>query len=79
MLLQSTTIYFGKNSLAKLNDELPHYGETVMLKYSRIISLETLGATREMLPSIAQSTTIIDKGYRKLTTKNVLNILDACF
>ncbi|WP_204101272.1 hypothetical protein [Proteus sp. TJ1640] len=50
-----------------------------MLKYSRITSLEALGATREMLPSIAQLITIIDKGYRKLTTKNALNILDACF
>ncbi|MEQ5261396.1 iron-containing alcohol dehydrogenase, partial [Morganella morganii] len=30
-----TTIHFGKNSLAKLNDELSHYGETIMLMYGR--------------------------------------------
>lgn len=44
-----------------------------------VTSLEDLGATREMLPEIAQSTTIIGRGYKKLTTKDVLDILEACF
>ncbi|WP_273801727.1 iron-containing alcohol dehydrogenase [Proteus vulgaris] len=44
-----------------------------------VTSLEALGATKEMLPSIAQSTTIIGKGYKKLTTKDVLTILEDCF
>ncbi|EKO3391323.1 iron-containing alcohol dehydrogenase [Vibrio fluvialis] len=30
-----TTIHFGKESLTKLADELPHYGETVLLVYGR--------------------------------------------
>jgi len=30
-----TTIYFGKDSLSKLNKELDNYGETVMLAYGK--------------------------------------------
>ncbi|WP_031843427.1 iron-containing alcohol dehydrogenase, partial [Vibrio parahaemolyticus] len=30
-----TTIHFGKDSLSKLNDELPNYGDTVLLVYGR--------------------------------------------
>ncbi|WP_193016852.1 iron-containing alcohol dehydrogenase [Proteus sp. FME41] len=44
-----------------------------------VTSLEALGATKEMLPQIAQSTTIIGNGYKKLTTKDVLTILEECF
>lgn len=44
-----------------------------------ITSLQELGATKEMLAKIAESTIIIGKGYKKLTTKDVLDILEACF
>ncbi|HCH51372.1 MAG TPA: NADH-dependent alcohol dehydrogenase [Proteus sp.] len=44
-----------------------------------VTSLQELGATKEMLPKIAKSTTIIGKGYKKLTDKDVLEILEACF
>jgi len=44
-----------------------------------VTSLEELGATREMLPKIAESTIIIGSGYKKLTAEEVLNILEACF
>ncbi|EPU4808169.1 iron-containing alcohol dehydrogenase [Vibrio cholerae] len=30
-----TKIHFGRTALEKLQDELPHYGETVMLVYGR--------------------------------------------
>ena len=44
-----------------------------------VTSLQELGATKEMLPKIAKSTAIIGKGYKKLTDKDVLEILEACF
>ncbi|HPJ36616.1 MAG TPA: iron-containing alcohol dehydrogenase [Spirochaetota bacterium] len=44
-----------------------------------VTSLEELGATREMLPKIAESTIIIGSGYKKLTAEEILNILEACF
>lgn len=44
-----------------------------------VTSLKELGATKEMLPKIAESTTIIGKGYKKLTSEEILNILETCF
>ncbi|GAA0336370.1 iron-containing alcohol dehydrogenase [Morganella psychrotolerans] len=44
-----------------------------------VTSLKELGATKEMLPKIAESTTIIGKGYKKLTSEEILNILEICF
>ncbi len=44
-----------------------------------VTSLEELGATKEMLPKIAESTIIIGNGYKKLTNEDVLNILEECF
>lgn len=52
----------------------------VFTKESGIVtSLEELGATKEMLPKIAESTIIIGNGYKKLTNEEVLNILEECF
>ncbi|HCG5946404.1 TPA: iron-containing alcohol dehydrogenase [Vibrio parahaemolyticus] len=44
-----------------------------------VTSLEELGATKEVLPKIAESTIIIGNGYKKLTNEDVLNILEECF
>nr|WP_319396278.1 iron-containing alcohol dehydrogenase [uncultured Desulfobacter sp.] len=44
-----------------------------------VTSLEALGATREMLPKIAESSVILGNGYKKLTTGDILKILEACF
>ncbi len=44
-----------------------------------VTSLQELGATKEMLPKIAESTIIIGNGYKKLTAEEVLNILEECF
>lgn len=44
-----------------------------------VTSLEELGATREMLPKIAESSVILANGYKKLTTGDILKILEACF
>ncbi len=56
-------------------DALEHFTK----ECSIVTSLEALGATKEMLPQIAQSTTIIGNGYKKLTAKDVLTILEECF
>ncbi len=44
-----------------------------------VTSLQELGATKEMLPKIAESTVIIGNGYKKLTVEEVLNILEECY
>ena len=44
-----------------------------------VTSLRELGATEEMLPKIAESSFILDGGYTKLTTEEVLDILKECF
>ena len=41
-------------------------------------TLREVGASKEMLPLIAQST-ILGGGYKQLTAEDVLNILNACF
>lgn len=44
-----------------------------------VISLKELGATEDMLPKIAESTFLLEGGYKKLTTEDVLAILKECF
>lgn len=44
-----------------------------------VTSLKELGATKEMMPKIAESTVIVGRGYKKLTSDEILNILEACF
>jgi alcohol dehydrogenase YqhD (iron-dependent ADH family) len=44
-----------------------------------VTRLKELGATKEMLPKIAESTFIIGRGYKKLNRDEILNILEACF
>ena len=43
------------------------------------MTLREIGATEEMLPLIANSTTLCDGGYKKLTSDEVLEILKACY
>ncbi|WP_319524875.1 iron-containing alcohol dehydrogenase [uncultured Desulfosarcina sp.] len=44
-----------------------------------VTSLKALGATEEMLPKIAESIFILEGGYKKLATEEILEILKACF
>ena len=44
-----------------------------------VTSIEALGATKAMLPKIAESTVIRGNGYKKLNAEDVLHILEACF
>lgn len=42
-------------------------------------TLKELGATKEMLPLIANSTTILNSGYKKLTPEEILMILQSAY
>ena len=53
--------------------------ENFMKECGIVTSIEELGATKEMLPKIAESTVILENGYKKLTTEEILKILEACF
>lgn len=44
-----------------------------------VTSIKELGATEDMLPKIAESSFILNGGYKKLTTGEVLEILKDCF
>ncbi|WP_028579591.1 iron-containing alcohol dehydrogenase [Desulfogranum japonicum] len=44
-----------------------------------VISLKELGATEEMLPKIAESSFLLDGGYKKLNSDEILEILKECF
>lgn len=44
-----------------------------------VSNLKDLGATKEMLPMIARSTDIGDTGYKKLTSNEILEILNECY
>lgn len=77
------TQVWGVSTEGKTQDQIALEGIDALESFTKecgmVTSLEALGATKEMLPSIAQSTTIISKGYKKLTTEDVLDILEACF
>lgn len=53
--------------------------ESFMKECGIVTSLRELGATEEMLPKIAESTFIMESGYKKLTAEEILQILKACF
>lgn len=53
--------------------------EKFMQDCSIVTSIQELGATREMLPKIAESTIIIGNGYKKISNDEVLEILEECF
>ena len=42
-------------------------------------TLREIGATEDMLPLIANSTVIMEGGYKKLTTDEILGILKEAF
>ncbi len=77
------TEIWGVSPEGKSSDEIARAGLDTMeefLKECRIVtSIEELGATQEMLPKIAESTFILENGYKKLTTEEILSILEECF
>lgn len=74
---------WGVSTAGKSKDDIAREGLDHMeafLKECRIVtSLEELGATREMLPKIAESTILRPTSYKPLTSADVLTILEECF
>ena len=67
----------------KTKDEIAQEGlsclEAFIKECGMVTSLRELGATKEMLPLIANSTILLDSGYKKLTAQEVLEILEECY
>nr|WP_321469109.1 iron-containing alcohol dehydrogenase [uncultured Desulfobulbus sp.] len=64
-------------------DELAKAGidalETFCKECGIVTSLRELGATEEMLPKIAESSVLLEGGYKKLSSNEILEILQECF
>ncbi len=77
------TEIWGVSAEGKTKDEIARKGLDALemfLKECRIVtSIKELGATREMLPKIAESTILLPNGYKQLTADEVLKILEECF
>lgn len=77
------TQVWGISCEGKTQDQIALEGIDALEDFTKecgiVTSLKELGATKEMLPKIAESTTIIGKGYKKLTSEEILNILEICF
>jgi alcohol dehydrogenase YqhD (iron-dependent ADH family) len=77
------TEVWGVSAESKTKEQIALEGIDALEAFTKecgiVTSLEELGATKEMLPKIAESTIIIGNGYKKLTTEEVLNILEDCF
>ncbi len=77
------TEVWGVSTEGKTKDQIALEGIDALEAFTKecgiVTSLEELGATKEMLPKIAESTIIIGNGYKKLTNEEVLNILEECF
>jgi alcohol dehydrogenase YqhD (iron-dependent ADH family) len=77
------TEIWGVSPEGKSADEIALEGIAALEAFTKecgiVTSLEELGATKEMLPKIAESTIILGGGYKKLTNDEVLTILEECF
>nr|WP_319493912.1 iron-containing alcohol dehydrogenase [uncultured Desulfobacter sp.] len=74
---------WGISPEGKTKDDVARKGLDALENFTKecgiVTSLEELGATRDMLPKIAESSVILGGGYKKLTTGDILKILEACF
>lgn len=77
------TEVWGISPEGKTKDEIALAGLDALEAFTKecgiVTSLEELGATKDMLPKIAESTLILGNGYKKLTNDEVLTILEECF
>ena len=77
------TEVWGVSPEGKTKDEIALEGLDALESFTKecgiVTSLQELGATKDMLPKIAESTIILSGGYKKLTAEEVLTILEECF
>jgi len=71
------------DEMNKSKEELAFAGIDALEKFAKecgiVTKLKELGATKEMLPLIADSTVILHGGYKQLTKEEVLEILKAAY
>ena len=77
------TEVWGVSPEGKTKEEIALEGLDALESFTKecgiVTSLQELGATKDMLPKIAESTIIIGNGYKKLASEDVLSILEECF
>ncbi len=77
------TEIWGVSTEGKTKEQIANEGIDALEQFAKecniVTSLEELGATKEMLPKIAESTIILGGGYKKLTSDEVQTILEECF
>ena len=77
------TEIWGVSTEGKTKDAIALEGldalESFLKECGIVTSIAELGATKEMLPKIAESTFILENGYKKLTTEEILQILEECY
>jgi alcohol dehydrogenase YqhD (iron-dependent ADH family) len=74
---------WGVNPEGKTKEEIAEAGIDALEQFTKecgiVTSIEKLGATKEMLSNIAESTVIIGNGYKKISNQDVLTILEQAF
>jgi alcohol dehydrogenase YqhD (iron-dependent ADH family) len=77
------TEVWGVSPEGKSEEQIANEGIDALEQFTKecniVTSLQELGATKEMLPKIAESTIILGGGFKKLTSDDVLTILEECF
>ncbi|WP_321416197.1 iron-containing alcohol dehydrogenase [uncultured Desulfobacter sp.] len=77
------TEIWGVSAEGKTKEVIAEEGINAMENFLKecgiVTNLKDLGATKEMLINIAESTVITGRGYKKLNKDEILNILKACF
>lgn len=77
------TEVWGVSPDGKTKESIALEGIDALEKFTKecgiVTSLQELGATKEMLPKIAESSLILENGYKKLTREEILEILEECF
>ena len=77
------TQVWGVSAEDKTDEEIALAGIDALEAFTKecgiVTSLEELGATKEMLPKIAESTIILGGGYHAITTEEIQQVLEACF
>ncbi len=77
------TVVWGIPAEGKSKDELAKAGIDALEAFCKecgiVTSIKELGATEEMLPKIAASSFLLDGGYKKLSSNEILEILKESF
>lgn len=80
---RSATQVWGISPESTTQEELANAGIDALEAFCKecgvVTSLRELGATEDMLPKIAESSLILEGGYKKLTSGEILEILKQCF